>query len=95
MEPGAGGGEFKFLRGFDPYTVSSVHWFANIGLARAVDNFLLQERSVNQVRSRRGYLYLDIIWNELCHGNLLNQETKNYLIENSALSKKGDTSAGE
>ena len=94
MEPGAGGGEFKFLRGFDPYTVSSVHWFANVDLARAVDNFLLQERSVNQVRST-GYLYLDTIWNELCRGILLNQETKNYLIENSALSKKGDTSAGE
>lgn len=24
MEPGAGGGEFKFLRGFDPYIIRSV-----------------------------------------------------------------------
>merc|ERR1711871_894668 len=25
LEPGAGGGEFKFLRGFDPFLINSMH----------------------------------------------------------------------
>jgi len=50
MEPGAGGGEFKYLRGFNPYTVRSVHWFSNNALKNAVDNFLVQERVINQVK---------------------------------------------
>lgn len=48
MEPGAGGGEFKFLRGFDPYIVNSVHWFRSPQLTEAVEAFLMQEREQNQ-----------------------------------------------
>jgi predicted N-acyltransferase len=48
MEPGAGGGSFKFLRGFDPYIVNSMHWFGSRELSRAVGDFLAQERSINQ-----------------------------------------------
>jgi len=51
MEPGAGGGEFKYLRGFNPYKVRSVHWFTNNALKNAVDNFLVQERAMNQEKS--------------------------------------------
>lgn len=48
MEPGAGGGSFKFLRGFDPYIVNSMHWFSSNELGTAVDDFLAQERKINQ-----------------------------------------------
>jgi predicted N-acyltransferase len=48
MEPGAGGGSFKFLRGFDPFIVNSVHWFPNPVLSYAVNDFLQQERLLNQ-----------------------------------------------
>jgi predicted N-acyltransferase len=44
MEPGAGGGSFKFLRGFDPYIVNSVHWFPNRDLSGAVGDFLYKVR---------------------------------------------------
>ncbi|CAM9411151.1 unnamed protein product [Discosporangium mesarthrocarpum] len=44
MEPGAGGGDFKFLRGFDPAVVSSVHFCAHPGLGAAVARFLREER---------------------------------------------------
>lgn len=44
MEPGAGGGDFKFLRGFDPQTINSVSWLSHPSLRRAVDNFLNSER---------------------------------------------------
>ena len=47
MEPGAGGGEFKFLRGFDPYIVNSVHYITNPVLREAVRNFLESERQKN------------------------------------------------
>jgi predicted N-acyltransferase len=47
-QPGAGGGEFKYLRGFDPYLVSSVHHFRSPILGRAVGDFLQQERDRNQ-----------------------------------------------
>lgn len=45
-----GGGEFKFLRGFNPYIVNSVHHFRSRELGSAVENFLIQERMRNQVR---------------------------------------------
>ncbi len=44
MEPGAGGGEFKFLRGFNPALVHSTHWLAHPGLRGAVTNFVNAER---------------------------------------------------
>ena len=44
-----GGGEFKFLRGFNPYIVNSVHHFRSRELESAVENFLIQERMRNQV----------------------------------------------
>ena len=47
-QPGAGGGEFKYLRGFDPYLVSSVHHFRSPILGQAVGDFLRQERDRNQ-----------------------------------------------
>ena len=45
-----GGGEFKYLRGFDPYVVSSVHWFRSPRLQAAVGDFLEEERTHNKVR---------------------------------------------
>ena len=48
MEPGAGGGSFKFLRGFDPYIVNSVHWFSDGTLSKAIEDFLGEERAQNQ-----------------------------------------------
>lgn len=50
-----GGGEFKFLRGFNPYIVNSVHHFRSRELGSAVENFLIQERMRNQVRT---HLYI-------------------------------------
>ena len=49
IEPGAGGGEFKFLRGFNPYIVRSAHWFSSHQLRDAVGTYLHQERLQNQV----------------------------------------------
>lgn len=49
MEPGAGGGDFKLVRGFGPYIIHSVHWFTNPILKEAVGQFLVQERANNQV----------------------------------------------
>ncbi len=49
MEPGAGGGDYKFLRGFDPFTIYSVHYFTNPILKSAVKNFLDDERRINKV----------------------------------------------
>lgn len=46
-----GGGEFKYLRGFDPYVVSSVHWFRSPRLQAAVGDFLAEERTHNQVQT--------------------------------------------
>lgn len=48
MEPGAGGGDFKLVRGFGPYIVHSVHWFTSPILKEAVGQFLIQERANNQ-----------------------------------------------
>lgn len=47
MEPGAGGGDYKFARGFDPALIHSVHFFANPGLDRAVRQFIDMERQSN------------------------------------------------
>jgi predicted N-acyltransferase len=47
FEPGAGGGEFKFLRGFDPYLVNSAHYIGDPTLREAIGGFLFQERSNN------------------------------------------------
>ncbi len=43
FEPGAGG-EYKWLRGFDPVVTRSAHYFAHAGLKKAIANFLTRER---------------------------------------------------
>jgi predicted N-acyltransferase len=43
FEPGAGG-EYKWLRGFDPALTRSAHFIAHPGLARAVAGYLKRER---------------------------------------------------
>lgn len=43
FEPGAGG-EYKWLRGFDPALTRSMHFIAHPGLRKAVANFLAHER---------------------------------------------------
>jgi predicted N-acyltransferase len=43
FEPGAGG-EYKWLRGFDPQLTRSMHFIAHPGLRKAIANFLLHER---------------------------------------------------
>ncbi|MEA2624644.1 MAG: uncharacterized protein QOD06_689 [Candidatus Binatota bacterium] len=43
FEPGAGG-EFKYLRGFDPRPTESMHFLADPRLARAVRDHLVRER---------------------------------------------------
>ncbi len=43
FEPGAGG-EYKWLRGFDPAFTRSMHFIANASLKKAVQNFLTRER---------------------------------------------------
>ena len=43
FEPGAGG-EYKWLRGFDPALTRSMHFLAHPGLSKAVGNFLAHER---------------------------------------------------
>jgi uncharacterized protein len=43
FEPGAGG-EYKWLRGFNPALTRSMHFVAHPGLRKAIDNFLLRER---------------------------------------------------
>jgi uncharacterized protein len=43
FEPGAGG-EYKWLRGFDPAFTHSMHFIVHSGLRKAIANFLLRER---------------------------------------------------
>lgn len=43
MEPGAGGGEFKYGRGFEPVTTMSAHYLCNEALREAVDQFVSYE----------------------------------------------------
>lgn len=57
LEPGAGGGEFKFLRGFDPFLINSVHYFTSANMQGAVVDFLSQEREAN--RKTSDYLLLN------------------------------------
>jgi uncharacterized protein len=43
FEPGAGG-EYKWLRGFNPAFTRSMHFIAHSGLRKAIANFLVRER---------------------------------------------------
>jgi uncharacterized protein len=43
FEPGAGG-EYKWLRGFDPAFTRSMHFISHAGLRKAVQSFLVRER---------------------------------------------------
>ncbi|MHB8382341.1 MAG: peptidogalycan biosysnthesis protein, partial [Candidatus Binataceae bacterium] len=43
FEPGAGG-EYKWLRGFDPALTRSMHYLAHPGLRKAIADFLKRER---------------------------------------------------
>jgi uncharacterized protein len=43
FEPGAGG-EYKWLRGFNPALTRSMHYVAHTGLRKAIANFLARER---------------------------------------------------
>lgn len=45
MEPGAGGDEFKFLRGFDATVTNSMHYCRNRVLHNAIKQFLESETS--------------------------------------------------
>jgi hypothetical protein len=47
MEPGAGGGDYKWARGFDPALIHSVHYFSNSDLRRAVGQYLADETDNN------------------------------------------------
>jgi len=47
MEPGAGGGDYKWARGFDPALIHSVHYICHFGLRRAVSQFLDYETENN------------------------------------------------
>jgi predicted N-acyltransferase len=47
MEPGAGGGDYKWARGFDPSLIHSVHYIAHPGLRRAIGEFLKFETENN------------------------------------------------
>lgn len=40
MEPGAGGGDFKYMRGFEPSVTRSMHYFLDKRLASAVARYL-------------------------------------------------------
>ncbi len=44
FEPGAGG-EYKWLRGFDPALTRSMHYVAHPGLRKAIGDFLRRERA--------------------------------------------------
>jgi uncharacterized protein len=47
MEPGAGGGDYKWARGFDPVFVHSAHFIQHPGLRNAVRQFISYETSAN------------------------------------------------
>ena len=47
MEPGAGGGDYKWARGFDPALIHSAHYICHPGLRRAVQKFLDYETESN------------------------------------------------
>lgn len=63
MEPGAGGGEFKYMRGFEPCVTMSMHYFRDERLSDAVSRYLdvetihiegavLQMKEKSAIRSR-------------------------------------------
>ncbi|HLK85402.1 MAG TPA: GNAT family N-acetyltransferase [Candidatus Binataceae bacterium] len=54
FEPGAGG-EYKWLRGFDPALTYSAHYIAHEGLRRAIANFLVRERREVQAWIAEGH----------------------------------------
>jgi len=54
FEPGAGG-EYKWLRGFDPALTYSAHYIAHEGLRRAIGNFLTRERREVQTWIAEGH----------------------------------------
>jgi uncharacterized protein len=47
MEPGAGGGDYKWARGFDPAFVHSAHFIQHPGLRNAIRQFINYETSAN------------------------------------------------
>lgn len=47
MEPGAGGGDYKWARGFDPAFVHSAHFIQHPGLRNAIRQFISYETSAN------------------------------------------------
>lgn len=51
VEAGAQG-EHKLARGYNPVTTYSAHWFADEGLARAVQRFLVEERRAVEETNR-------------------------------------------
>eukprot|EP00547_Thalassionema_nitzschioides_P009690 CAMPEP_0194222990 /NCGR_PEP_ID=MMETSP0156-20130528/34072_1 /TAXON_ID=33649 /ORGANISM="Thalassionema nitzschioides, Strain L26-B" /LENGTH=381 /DNA_ID=CAMNT_0038953971 /DNA_START=457 /DNA_END=1602 /DNA_ORIENTATION=+ len=47
IEPGAGGGDYKWARGFDPALIHSAHYICHPGLRRAVRQYLEYETDNN------------------------------------------------
>mmetsp|Transcript_67632 Transcript_67632/g.195502 ORF Transcript_67632/g.195502 Transcript_67632/m.195502 type:complete len:505 (-) Transcript_67632:235-1749(-) len=47
MEPGAGGGDYKWARGFDPSIIHSVHFISHPGLRQAVAQYIDYETEAN------------------------------------------------
>lgn len=47
MEPGAGGGDYKWARGFDPVLIHSAHFIQHSGLRHAIRQFISYETSAN------------------------------------------------
>ncbi|KAG7356160.1 peptidogalycan biosysnthesis/recognition protein [Nitzschia inconspicua] len=47
MEPGAGGGDYKWSRGFDPVLIHSAHFIRHPGLRHAIRQFISYETSAN------------------------------------------------
>ena len=54
LSTGAGGDSFKFMRGFDPQEINSMHYIVHPGLRTAVADFLSFER--RQVGATADYL---------------------------------------
>lgn len=67
MEPGAGGGEFKYLRGFEPAVTLSMHYMRDTRLSDAVSRYLdietmhidgavaqMRDESAARMRARQG-----------------------------------------
>lgn len=59
FEPGAGG-EYKWLRGFDPALTRSMHFLAHPGLSKAVADFVKRERRevINWIETGREHSQL-------------------------------------